>query len=105
MDFAQGALRDCPVRRQPKYRVQVLDIEVDAMPSTTEITVSQLSRLVGIPGAPALVDVRTDEEFKADPRLIPTARRRDSRDIASWGKAYRDRPVIVCCLRGLKLSQ
>ena len=40
------------------------------MPSTTEITVSQLSRLVGIPGAPALVDVRTDEEFKADPRRL-----------------------------------
>jgi hypothetical protein len=38
-----------------------------AMPSPTEITVAQLSRLVGLPGAPALADVRTEEEFKSDP--------------------------------------
>ena len=50
------------------------------MPSPTEITVAQLSRLVGLPGAPALVDVRTDHEFKADPRIIPTAQRHDSRE-------------------------
>ena len=37
------------------------------MPSTTAITVSQLSRLVGLPGAPVIVDVRIDEDFDADP--------------------------------------
>lgn len=31
------------------------------MPSPTEITVAQLSRLVGLPNAPALVDVRIDD--------------------------------------------
>jgi len=45
------------------------------MPSPTQVTVPQLSRLIGLPGAPALIDVRTEEEFEADPRLIPTARR------------------------------
>ena len=34
------------------------------MPSPTEIAVAQLSRLVGLPGAPVLADVRTEEEFK-----------------------------------------
>ena len=32
------------------------------MPSTTLITISQLSRLVGLPQAPAIVDVRTEED-------------------------------------------
>ena len=41
------------------------------MPSTTEITVPQLSRLIGLPTSPAIIDVRTDEDFAADPRLIP----------------------------------
>ncbi|TIT25668.1 MAG: sulfurtransferase, partial [Mesorhizobium sp.] len=33
------------------------------MPSTTEITVQQLSRLVGLPDAPVLIDVRIDEDY------------------------------------------
>ena len=45
------------------------------MPSTTEITVSQLSRLIGLPHSPAIIDVRTDEEFASDPRLIPGSQR------------------------------
>ena len=54
------------------------------MPFPTEITVSQLSRLIGLPDAPVLIDVRADEEFEADPRLIPTALRQDSRDPSPW---------------------
>ena len=75
------------------------------MPFPTEITVSQLSRLVGLPDAPVLIDVRTDEEFMADPRLIPTAQRRDSRNASSWAKQYAGRPTIVICQRGVKFSQ
>ena len=41
------------------------------MPSTTEITVSQLSRLIGLPQAPIIIDVRSQDELAADPRLIP----------------------------------
>jgi hypothetical protein len=48
------------VRRQPKYRVRFLALsEEDAMQSTTEITVSQLSRLIGLPNSPAIVDVQS----------------------------------------------
>ena len=75
------------------------------MPFPTEITVSQLSRLVGLPDAPVLIDVRTDEEFMTDPRLIPTAQRRDSRNASSWAKQYAGRPTIVICQRGVKFSQ
>ena len=75
------------------------------MPSTTEITVPQLSRLVGLPGAPALVDVRSDEDYAADPRLIPSSRRRAFRDAPAWAEAYRGRSVVVVCRQGHALSQ
>jgi rhodanese-related sulfurtransferase len=75
------------------------------MPSTTEITVQQLSRLVGLPNAPAIVDVRLDEDYAADPRLIPGSCRRDWRSAEAWADHYRGRTVIVTCRRGAKISQ
>ncbi len=75
------------------------------MTSPTEITVSQLSRLIGLPGAPTIIDVRIDEDFALDPRLIPGSRRRRHQDIDDWLSHYTDRKVIVVCHRGLKLSQ
>ena len=53
------------------------------MASPTEITVSQLSRLVGTPDAPVLIDVRIDEDFQDDPRLIPASFRHPFDDAAS----------------------
>ena len=75
------------------------------MPSTTEITIQQLSRLVGLPTAPVIVDVRTDEDYAADPRLIPGSHRRDYRKLESWAGEYRGGKVIASCQRGAKLSQ
>jgi rhodanese-related sulfurtransferase len=72
--------------------------------SPTEITVHQLARLVGTPDAPAIVDVRTDEDRAADPRTIPGARRHAHGDVATWAARYRHAPVVVCCEKGLKLS-
>jgi rhodanese-related sulfurtransferase len=75
------------------------------MPSPTEITVAQLSRRIGLPDAPCIVDVRIDEDFTADPRIIPGAGRRDFRSLANWAPAYQGRQVVVTCQKGLKLSQ
>ena len=75
------------------------------MPSTTEITVSQLSRLVGLPRAPTIVDVRVDEDVAADPRLLPGASRRPFQKVAAWAREYAGASVIVVCQKGLKLSQ
>ena len=75
------------------------------MPSTSEITVSQLSRLIGLPHSPLIIDVRGDEEFAADPRLIPGSQRRDFGTVASWGPDYKDQSVVVICQEGLQLSQ
>lgn len=75
------------------------------MPSPSEITVPQLSRLIGLPGAPAIIDVRTEEEFQADPRLIPTARRHAFLESRNWAMQYAGQSAIVYCQEGLTLSQ
>ncbi|WP_296746994.1 sulfurtransferase/chromate resistance protein [Mesorhizobium sp.] len=75
------------------------------MPSTTQITVPQLARLVGLPDAPRLVDVRVDDDFDADPRLLPAACRRDFRTVSTWAAEFQGSRVAVICQKGQKLSQ
>jgi rhodanese-related sulfurtransferase len=75
------------------------------MSAYTTISPEKLSRLIGTANTPALIDVRTAEDFAADPRLIPGAVRRDHEDVAHWGEDYAGRPAIVVCLRGQKLAQ
>ena len=65
----------------------------------------QAFRLIGTANTPALIDVRTDEDFTADPRLIPGAIRRNHEQAADWGEEFSGRPAIVVCLRGQKLAQ
>lgn len=74
------------------------------MPSPNEISVSTFARLIGLPGSPALVDVRTNEDYNADPRLIPGSVRRDSTLVSSWAHEFSGRSVVVACQKGLKLS-
>jgi rhodanese-related sulfurtransferase len=75
------------------------------MPSTTAITVPQLSRLIGLPGAPVIIDVRIEEDFEADPRLLPASCRRDFKTVSTWAAAFAGKPVAVVCQKGQKLSQ
>ena len=57
------------------------------MSSFTTISVDKLARLIGTPQAPDVVDVRTEEDFAADPRLIPGAVRRPATAAADWASA------------------
>jgi rhodanese-related sulfurtransferase len=75
------------------------------MSSNISITPAQLSRLVGLPDAPTLVDVRIPDDYAADPRLLPASERRSHTNVAEWAKAYAGRRVVVSCQRGLKLSE
>jgi hypothetical protein len=70
------------------------------MPSPTEITVAQLSRLVGLPGAPVLADVRTQEEFNSDPRLLPGAQLHPSTGVKGWCRRYAGQSIVVLCQSG-----
>jgi rhodanese-related sulfurtransferase len=75
------------------------------MSSHTSISPEKLARLIGTAKTPALIDVRTDEDFAADPRLIPGAVRRNHQAAADWAGEFAGRPAIVACLRGQKLAQ
>jgi rhodanese-related sulfurtransferase len=75
------------------------------MPATTSISAHDLSQSIGLPDSPLLIDVRTAEDAAADPRMLPAAIARDSRDVAAWAPALRGVRVVVACQRGLKLSE
>ena len=75
------------------------------MPSPTMITSAQLARRIGLPDAPALLDVRTDEDAAADPRILPGTSRRNWRTVSEWAAEIGPRPAVVICQAGLKLSQ
>src|SRR6266699_5696454 len=93
---------DLPTRRQAQVSRPVFVYEGATMSSHTSISQDKLARLIGTPKTPVLIDVRTDEDFAADPRLIPGAVRRSHQDVARWGQELSGRTAIVACLRGQK---
>jgi rhodanese-related sulfurtransferase len=65
------------------------------MPAINAIAADKLVKLIGTPGCPTIVDIRTDAEFAAEPRLIPGAVRRAFADAAEWAPALAGRGIIV----------
>ncbi|QIG95425.1 MULTISPECIES: chromate resistance protein ChrB domain-containing protein [unclassified Bradyrhizobium] len=75
------------------------------MSSYTSISSEKLSRLIGTAKAPVLVDVRVDEDFTADPQLIPGAIRHSHLDVQDWAPRLSGQSVVVICQKGQKLSE
>jgi rhodanese-related sulfurtransferase len=75
------------------------------MSSINNITSEKLARLIGTPKCPALVDVRTEDDFAAAPQLIPGALLRSHESAHEWVAEFRGRSTVVICQKGLKLSQ
>jgi len=75
------------------------------MSSYQIISPEKLTRLLGTPHAPVLIDVRTDEDFAADPRLVPGSSRRPHAAAPDWAAGYSGRQTIAICQRGKKLSE
>jgi rhodanese-related sulfurtransferase len=73
------------------------------MSSPNTISPEKLNRLIGLPHCPRLVDVRVEEDFLADPVLIPGSVRRSWQSVESWGSEVADDAVVICH-RGLKIS-
>lgn len=73
------------------------------MPAPNTVTPDTLMRLIGTPRCPVIVDVRTEEDFAADPRLLPTTQRRPAIDDAIWAGTITGTAVVVCQKR-LQLS-
>ena len=74
------------------------------MAATTSISVDKLLRLIGTPACPAVVDVRTDEDFAAWPVRIPGAVRRSHENVEAWAAGYDGQSVIVACHWGGGIS-
>ncbi|MGY4428548.1 rhodanese-related sulfurtransferase [Bradyrhizobium sp. F1.13.1] len=75
------------------------------MSSYTTISSEKMARLIGTANAPVLIDVRTDEDFAADRRLIPGSIKLSHDNVPDWGANFAGRSAIVSCLRGEKLAQ
>ena len=76
------------------------------MPQPTMLTAIQLSRLVGLPDGPTLIDLRSEAERADDPRLLPSADHRSFSDITTWAGSYTNaQTVVAICQNGLALSQ
>lgn len=75
------------------------------MPAINAITPDKLSRLIGTPHCPAILDIRATEDFAADPRLIPGSLRRGHADVARWADDFPGRAIVVACQHGHALSE
>ncbi len=73
------------------------------MPGPFSISPAQLSRLIGVPEAPLLLDVRLPEDRALDPAVVPGARLM-SHD-AALPVAGAGRPAVIICKAGRKLSE
>ena len=71
------------------------------MSTISNISIEKLARLLGTPKSPAVVDVRTDEDFASNPRLVPGAVRRRYETTAEWAPEFAGRAAVVVCQKGL----
>ncbi|BAQ46040.1 chromate resistance protein ChrB domain-containing protein [Methylobacterium aquaticum] len=74
------------------------------MPLPNSISAEKLVRLVGTAGSPVVVDVRTDDAFRDDPRLVPGSVRRAVADVGRWSADFAGRSAVVVCRHGHELS-
>lgn len=75
------------------------------MTAFAEISPAQLSRLIGLPDCPVIIDLRIDDDFNDDPQIVPTAVRFSHTDIAGIRDHLNGRNCIVYCQKGRKISQ
>jgi rhodanese-related sulfurtransferase len=73
--------------------------------SHTSLSPIELARVVGTGRAPTIIDVRSSDDFVADPRLIPGSLRREGGSAPEWGEGLRDKTVVLVCKDGGELSQ
>lgn len=80
------------------------------MPAPDAISCEKLSKLVGTPRCPVILDVRRELVRSSDPRLVPGARMLAEADLSSDSLArlateLAGQTVVVVCAEGHRLSQ
>nr|WP_137830895.1 sulfurtransferase/chromate resistance protein [Methylobacterium sp. L1A1] len=74
------------------------------MPVPNTISVEKLARLIGTPGCPILIDVRSYRDFLGDQRFIPGSALRSWEKADDWAPQLRGRSVVVICQDGRQHS-
>ncbi len=75
------------------------------MPGPNAISPTQLARLIGLPDAPALIDVRLAEDYAADPHQLPGSIWTPHHLVETLIPTLQTRPAVVICKRCRKLSE
>ncbi|ATX65019.1 chromate resistance protein ChrB domain-containing protein [Roseinatronobacter bogoriensis] len=75
------------------------------MPAPNSISCDKIIRIIGTPRAPRLLDVRSEEDFAADPRLLPGATRVDDQSLTTLARQLDGQPSIAVCQAGHRRSQ
>jgi len=75
------------------------------MPAPNVLAAERLFRLVGRPDTPVLIDVRSDKDASADPRVLPGARRKPAETVADWGPGLSGQSAVVYCAEGHARSE
>lgn len=75
------------------------------MSSVNSISPDKLARLIGVPHCPALIDVRTDDDYDADPRFAPSALRRPAGSVSDWASEFVGRPAVIIDKSGEHVSE
>jgi rhodanese-related sulfurtransferase len=69
------------------------------------ISGDKLARLVGTPRCPALIDVRPNDDFSSNPRLIPGSIQQTHSNVSEWAGEFAGQSAVVICKDGSALSQ
>ena len=76
------------------------------MPAPNAISSDKLARLIGTPRAPLLLDVRSDADYQAYPRMIPGAIRADDQSLSGLvAQLGAPSNVVAICQAGHRRSQ
>lgn len=75
------------------------------MAAINSITPEKLTRLIGTPRSPTIIDVRTDEEFGAAPRLVPGSIRRPAESVTQGASDLARQNTVIICRDGRSLSE
>ncbi|MGV6839466.1 MAG: chromate resistance protein ChrB domain-containing protein [Planktomarina sp.] len=75
------------------------------MTALNSIQPHQLMRLIGTAACPDIIDLTIDEDFNADPYMIPSSRRMSHSNPEGIMRSLHKPSVVVLCQKGKKLSQ
>jgi rhodanese-related sulfurtransferase len=74
------------------------------MAAIDSISSDKLFRLIGTPGCPLVIDVRTPDAAAALPASIPAAIHRSHETVRNWAAELGERAAVVTCRKGGELS-